>query len=79
MNVTVTPDPQCFSLTSVFNLLSDTNLILAGGEERQILFSVRLSAEGGNEEEMDQIIFITASDNEKRPPQKVRVKATSRA
>ncbi len=77
--VTVTPDPQCFSLTSVFNLLSDTNLILAGGEERQILFSVRLSAEGGNEEEMDQIIFITASDNEKRPPQKVRVKATSRA
>ena len=77
--VTVTPDPQCFSLTSVFSLLSDTNLILAGGEEREISFSVRMSAVIGNEEQLDQVIFVTASDNETRPPQKVRIKASSRA
>ncbi|MEN8257298.1 MAG: hypothetical protein ABFS09_05490 [Thermodesulfobacteriota bacterium] len=74
--VTVTPDPQYFSLTSVFNLISDRNLILAGGEEREILFSVRLSGEAGSAEQFDQIILVTASDNDERPAQKVRVKAS---
>ncbi len=74
--VTVTPDPQCFSLTSFFTLISDTSLILAGGEEREISFSVRLSGDRDSDEQFEQVVLVKASDNDERPPQKVRIRAT---
>ncbi len=74
--VTVTPDPQCFSLTSFFTLISDTSLILAGGEERVISFSVRLSEGADSDEPFDQVVLVTASDSDERPAQKVRIIAS---
>lgn len=77
--VTVAPDPKYFSLTSLFTLTSDSSLILAGGEERAVSFSVRLSPDASSDEEFDQVILVSASDNNERPPQRVRVKATLEA
>lgn len=73
--VTVTPDPQCFSLTSFFALVSDSSLIMAAGEERDISFSVRLSGDMDSDVQFEQIVLVSASDNSERPPQKVKIYA----
>lgn len=74
--VSVNPDPNCFSFTSFFTLISDTSLILAGGEERRISFSVRLSEGGDSAGQLDQVVLVTASDNNERPAQRVHIVAT---
>lgn len=77
--VTVTPDPQYFSLTSYFVLVSDASQILAGGEEREISFSVRLSEDADSDEQFEQVVFVSASDSDERPAQRVRIRATLEA
>jgi hypothetical protein len=77
--VVVSPDPHYFSLTSYFTLISETSLILAGGEERDIAFSVRLSADAVGDERFEQVVLVTASDSDQRPAQRVRIIATLEA
>lgn len=74
--VTITPDPQCFSSTSLFTLISDSSLILTGEEERKISFSLRLTEDVGRDEQFQQVLLVKASDSDERPAQRVKIVAT---
>ena len=76
LTVTLTPDPHCFSLTNLFTLISDSSLTLAGGEKREVTFSVRLSDDADSDEQFDQVLLVTAGDSDERPAQRVRIIAT---
>lgn len=73
--VTVTANPHYFSLTSFFTLISESSQIMAAGEERAISFSVRFSADADSDEQFDQVVLVSASDSDERPPQRVRIRA----
>ncbi|PLX48692.1 MAG: hypothetical protein C0613_09765 [Desulfobulbaceae bacterium] len=75
--LTVTADPQSFSLTSFFSLTSDTSLILAAGEERKITFSVRSNKESDAEVPFEQLVLVSPSDNN-QPARRLRIIATQK-
>jgi hypothetical protein len=74
--ITVNPDPQYFSLTSYFKLISETSLIMAAGEEREIVFSVRFSDDACKDAPFEQVVLVKASDSDERPAQRIRIIAT---